>query len=87
MSMYLANAISYITDGEKAGETFWWGNHNCNAGTALQEMLTTKRKYGKRGKRQGCHLIIFFKKQEVRSEAIMEVVQKFEECFFRDNRR
>ena len=39
MAMHLANAISYITDGEKAQDDILVRNHNCNADTALQEIL------------------------------------------------
>ena len=39
MSIHLANAIYYITDGEKAQDDILVGNHNCNAYTDLQEML------------------------------------------------
>jgi len=60
MAMHLANAISYITDGEKTQEGALVGSHNCNVDTALQEMISVKRKYGKLDKRQGYHFIISF---------------------------
>ena len=41
MAMHLANAISYITDEEKTQRGALVGSHNCNADTALQEMLAT----------------------------------------------
>ena len=63
--MHLANAISYITDGEKTQDGTLVGSHNCNVDTALQEMLSVKRKYGKTDKRQGYHFII----QETGSKA------------------
>lgn len=63
--MYFANAISYITDEEKMQKGSLMGSYNCNADTALQEKLSSKRKYGKTDKRQGCHFIISFKEQEV----------------------
>ncbi len=85
MAMHLANAISYITDEEKTQEGSLVGSHNCNADTALQEMLATKRKFGKPDKRQGYHFIISFKKQEVRPETAMEITQKFVERYFGDN--
>ena len=81
MAMHLANAISYITDEEKTQNGALVGSHNCNADTALQDMLATKRKYGKMDKRQGYHFIISFKKQEVRPETAMEITQKFVERF------
>jgi len=85
MAMHLANAISYITDGEKTQRGLLVGSHNCNTDTALQEMLATKRKFGKLDKRQGYHFIISFKKQEVRPETAMEITQKFVERYFGDN--
>ena len=85
MAMHLANAISYITDGEKTQEGALVGSHNCNVDSALQEMLATKRKYGKVDKRQGYHFIISFKKQEVRPETVMEITQKFVERYFGDD--
>ncbi len=85
MAMHLANAISYITDEEKTQGSILVGSHNCNADTALQEMLTAKRKFGKLDKRQGYHFIISFKKQEVRPETAMEITQKFVERYFGDD--
>ena len=85
MAMHLANAISYITDEEKTQKGALVGSHNCNADTALQEMLATKRKFGKMDKRQGYHFIISFKKQEVRPETAMEITQKFVERYFGDD--
>ncbi len=85
MAMHLANAIFYITDGEKTQEGVLVGSHNCGVDSALQEMLATKRKYGKTDKRQGYHFIISFKKQEVRPETAMEITQKFVEKYFGDD--
>lgn len=85
MAMHLANAISYITDEEKTQAGLLVGSHNCNVDSALQEMLATKRKFGKMDKRQGYHFIISFKKQEVRPETAMEITQKFVEKYFGDN--
>ena len=85
MAMHLANAISYITDGEKTQAGALVGSHNCNVDTALQEMISVKRKYGKLDKRQGYHFIISFKKQEVRPETAMEITQKFVERYFGDD--
>lgn len=85
MAMHLANAISYITDEEKTQRGVLVGSHNCNADTVLQEMLATKRKFGKMDKRQGYHFIISFKKQEVRPETAMEITQKFVERYLGDD--
>ncbi len=85
MAMHLANAVSYITDGEKTQDGALVGSHNCNVDTALQEMISVKRKYGKLDKRQGYHFIISFKKQEVRPETAMEITQKFVEKYFGDD--
>ena len=85
MAMHLANAISYITDEEKTQSGTLVGSHNCNIDSALQEMLATKRKFGKMDKRQGYHFIISFKKQEVRPETAMEITQKFVEKYFGDD--
>ena len=85
MAMHLANAVSYITDGEKTQRGALVGSHNCGVDTALQEMISTKRKYGKLDKRQGYHFIISFKKQEVRPETAMEITQKFVERYFQDD--
>ena len=85
MAMHLANAISYITDEEKTQDGALVGSHNCNVDSALQEMLATKRKFGKMDKRQGYHFIISFKKQEVRPETAMEITQKFVERYFGDD--
>ena len=85
MAMHLANAISYITDEEKTQGGALVGSHNCNTDTALQEMIATKRKFGKTDKRQGYHFIISFKKQEVRPETALEITQKFVERYFGDN--
>ena len=85
MAMHLANAISYITDEEKTQSGSLVGSHNCNVDSALQEMLATKRKFGKMDKRQGYHFIISFRKQELRPETAMEITQKFVERYFGDD--
>lgn len=85
MAMHLANAISYITDEEKTQDGALVGSHNCGVDTALQEMIATKRKYGKTDKRQGYHFIISFKKQEVRPETAMEITQRFVGKYFGDD--
>ena len=85
MAMHLANAISYIKDEEKTQSGSLVGSHNCNVDSALQEMLATKRKFGKMDKRQGYHFIISFRKQEVRPETAMEITQKFVERYFGDD--
>ncbi len=70
MAMHLANAISYITDEEKTQGGALVGSHNCNVDFALQEMLATKRKYGKMDKRQGYHFIIRAKEEAEKRQAV-----------------
>lgn len=50
---------------------------NCIPALAFEQMKDTKRKYGKPDKRQGYHLIISFKENEVTSDTAMELVSRF----------
>ena len=52
---------------------------NCQADAAFEQMKETKRKFGKVDKRQGYHIILSFKENEVNPDTAFEITQRFVE--------
>lgn len=74
---HLSHAISYITDAGKTQGGRLIDGVNCIPALAFEQMKDTKRKYGKPDKRQGYHLIISFKENEVTPDTAMELTSRF----------
>lgn len=55
------------------------GAINCQVDTAFEQMKETKRNFGKIDKRQGYHIILSFKENEVNPDTAFEITQKFVE--------
>ena len=53
------------------------GAINCQADMAFEQMMDTKKQFGKTDKRQGYHIILSFKEDEVESDRAFEITQKF----------
>jgi len=84
ITRHLANALEYIQNGEKTESGILVGSINCLPDTALEQMLETKRFFGKEGGRQGYHLIISLVPGEGSPEIAYEIIQKFAEKFLGD---
>ena len=53
------------------------GAINCQADMAFEQMMDTKKQFGKTDKRQGYHIILSFKEDEVEPDRDFEITQKF----------
>lgn len=84
---HLKSAINYILKPEKTLDGLYTGSCNCRCETALQEMINTKKQYGKgpipgtkgyEKDRLAYHLIISWSpKEHVSPELAMEIAGKF----------
>ena len=52
---------------------------SCQVDTAFEQMKETKRNFGKIDKRQGYHIILSFKENELNPDTAFEITQKFVE--------
>lgn len=77
MAKHLANGLKYIMDPDKTENGRYTCGSNCMPDNALQQMLDTKRHFGKMDKRQGYHLIISFEEGEVSEDTAFEIVGQF----------
>lgn len=74
---HLANGLKYIMDPDKTENGRYVSGSNCIAENALQQMLDTKRHFGKLDKRQGYHFIISFEEEDVSEDTAFAVVGEF----------
>lgn len=74
---HLANGLKYIMDPDKTENGRYVNGNNCIAENALQQMLDTKRHFGKMDKRQGYHFIISFEEEDISEETAFTVVGEF----------
>ncbi len=74
---HLKSSLEYILKPEKTQDGRLVGAINCQVDTAFEQMKETKRLFGKIDKRQGYHLILSFKENEVDPDTAMEITQKF----------
>lgn len=78
---HLKQAIEYITAPEKTQAGRFVSGINCQPGAAFQQMVATKRKYGKTDKRQGYHIIISLEEENAEPETVFKITGKFAEEF------
>ncbi len=74
---HLKSSLEYILKPEKTQDGRLVGAVNCQVDTAFEQMKETKRLFGKIDKRQGYHLILSFKENEVDPDTAVEITQKF----------
>lgn len=74
---HLRAALAYITVPEKTQQGRLVAGINCVPEFAFEQMKETKRKYGKLDKRQGYHLVLSFKENEVTPDTAMELTSRF----------
>ena len=77
MAKHLANGLKYIMDPDKTEDGRYIGGSNCFPENALEQMLETKRYFGKLDKRQGYHFIISFEEEEITENTAFELVGEF----------
>ena len=76
---HLKASLEYVMNEEKTQGGRLVGSINCRIGSAFEEMKATKEKFGKTDKRQGYHLILSFKEDEVDPDTAFEVTRRFVE--------
>lgn len=77
MAKHLANGLKYIMNPDKTENGRYISGSNCLTDNVLQQMLDTKRHFGKMDKRQRYHLIISFEEGEVSEDTAFEIVGHF----------
>lgn len=77
MAKHLANGLKYIMDPDKTEDGRYISGNNCFPENALEQMLETKRHFGKLDKRQGYHFIISFEEEEITEDTAFELVGEF----------
>lgn len=78
---YLKQALLYIADEEKTQEGKFVGSINCQAEHAYEEMIATKKQFGKTDKRQAYHMIISFEEYKLEPEVAFAVTKEFVQEF------
>ena len=74
---HLKRALDYVMNPEKTQRGRLVGAINCQADMAFEQMMDTKKQFGKTDKRQGYHIILSFKEEEVEPDRAFEITQKF----------
>ena len=76
---HLKRSIDYVMNPEKTQDGRLVGAINCQVDSAFEQMKATKRKFGKVDKRQGYHIILSFKEDEVNPDTAFEITRRFVE--------
>lgn len=86
-SQHLRHALVYITNPEKTQNHALVGSVNClpDAVNAYDQMIDTKKYFGKELGRQGYHIIISFEKGEASPETAFAIGEKFVQEFLQEN--
>ena len=76
---HLKRSLDYVMNPEKTQDRRLVGAINCQVDSAFEQMKATKRKFGKVDKRQGYHIILSFKEDEVNPDTAFEITRRFVE--------
>ena len=76
---HLKKSLDYVMNPEKTQDGRLVGAINCQVDSAFEQMKATKRKFGKVDKRQGYHIILSFKEDEVNPDTAFEITRRFVE--------
>lgn len=82
VSSHLDNAIDYILQEKKLGKLHLSGGINCMTSGTYEQMMATKKMFGKTGGRQGYHFILSLKPGEGTPQQMYEIAMKFAERVF-----
>lgn len=75
--LHLKRSIEYIMVPEKTQNGRMIGAINCTSEKAFEQMRQTKVKFDKNSQRQGYHIVLSFKEDEVDADTVFEITQKF----------
>ena len=70
---HLKSSLEYVMNLEKTQNGRLVGGINCQPDIAFEQMKETKQKFNKVGKRQGYHLILSFKENEVDPDTAFQI--------------
>ena len=76
---HLKRSLDYVMNPAKTQDGRFVGAINCQVDSAFEQMKATKRKFGKVDKRQGYHIILSFKEDEVNPDTAFEITRRFVE--------
>ena len=76
---HLKRSLDYVMNPEKTQDGRLVGAINCQGDSDIEQMKATKRKFGKVDKRQGYHIILSFKEDEVNPDMAFEITRRFVE--------
>ena len=76
---HLKRSLDYVMNPEKTQDGRLIGAINCQVDSTFEQMKATKRKFGKVDKRQGYHIILSFKEDEVNPDTAFEITRRFVE--------
>ena len=76
---HLKRSLDYVMNPEKTQNGRLVGAINCQVDNAFEQMMATKKLFGKTDKRQGYHIILSFKEDEVNPDTAFEITSKFVE--------
>ena len=76
---HLKRSLDYVMNPEKTQDGRLVDAINCQVDSAFEQMKATKRKFGKVDKRQGYHIILSFKEDEVNPDTAFEITRRFVE--------
>ena len=81
--LHTKQLIKYILNPAKTEECILTGSINCLSDTAYEQMVDTKKMFGKTGGRQSYHIIISLVPGEGTPEQLYEMTEKFVEEFLK----
>lgn len=84
---HLKRSLDYVMNPEKTQDGRLVGAINCQVDSAFEQMKATKRKFGKVDKRQGYHIILSFKEDEVNPDMAFEITRRFVEEYLENHMR
>lgn len=80
-SVHLKNALEYICNEIKTDNGNLVGSINCLPDFSFEQMIQTKKMFGKTGGRQGYHFVISLEPGEGNEEQMLEIIRRFAEEF------
>ena len=79
--VHLKRSIDYILVPEKTQNGRLVGAVNCIADRAFEQMRQTKESFGKNNQRQGYHIVLSFKEDEVDADTVFQITKEFVDAY------
>lgn len=81
---HLHTVIRYVTNAKKTEGGRYIGTRNCLPDTVYEDMVETKRIFGKKDKRQAYHIIISFNEGEITPDTAYRFMDRFAKEYLKD---